>query len=272
MDPVVLARELIAACGIPVAEARMLLAHVLGVARVSLIARPSMPVPAAAATQFHDLCRRRAAGEPVAYLLGEREFFGRAFSVDASVLVPRPETEGVVALALELLHGRHDPTLVDLGTGSGCIAITLALERPNAQVWATDLSLAALQRAGANADLLRARVNFVHSNWYVDLPGRFDLIVSNPPYIAAGDRHLATLTAEPKMALTDDGDGLSCLRTVIAGAADHLTGGGALLVEHGFDQATDVRRLMEQSGLRAAQTRTDLAGLERASFAYLQSA
>jgi len=265
--PVQAVRDLIAASGIAVPEARALLAHVLGVPREALISQPSDPVPAAAAAQFRNLCQRRLQSQPVAYLLGEREFFGRRFAVDASVLVPRPETEGLVELALELLAGRPAPALIDLGTGSGCIAVTLALERPDARVWASDISHAALERARGNAAALGARVNFVRADWYSGLAGRFDLIACNPPYIAPHDPHLAALTAEPRIALTDERDGTACLQAVIAGAAGRLYDGGVLLVEHGYDQADAVRALMQSHGLHAAQTRADLAGLARISWA-----
>jgi release factor glutamine methyltransferase len=203
----------------------------------------------------------------MAYLVGQREFFGRCFRVDRSVLIPRPETECLIETALDLLSGQDRPSVVDLGTGSGCIGITLALERPDAAVWATDVSHQALELARANACALGAEVRFLNADWYGAALGRFDLIVSNPPYIAAGDPHLAALRDEPRQALTDDRDGLSCLRAIIGQARTHLTGHGALLVEHGHDQGDAVRGLMRQNGLRSIQTHTDLAGLERACLA-----
>ncbi len=257
------AHDLIASTGLAPREARALLAQALGVSREALIARPEREVAAAAAAHFRQLCARRAEGEPMAYLLGQREFFGRPFEVNASVLVPRPETEGLIGLALETLAGRVTPAIIDLGTGSGCIGITLALERPDARVWASDVSEAALQVARRNASTLGARVHFLHASWYASELERFDLIACNPPYIAPDDPHLAALGAEPRAALTDGEDGLACLRRVVAGAADHLTDGGALLVEHGHDQGEAVRRLMQQAGLHAVQTYRDLAGLER---------
>jgi release factor glutamine methyltransferase len=261
------ARELIAASGIAVSEARSLLAFVLDLTRESLIARPLRGIEDAAALRFRELCRRRGAGEPMAYLLGQREFFGRFFRVDRSVLIPRPETECLIDLALDLLAGLDRPSVVDLGTGSGCIGITLALERPDAAVWATDVSDQALELARANARELGAEVTFLNADWYAPAAGRFDLIVSNPPYIAGGDPHLIGLQDEPRQALTDDCDGLSCLRAIIGQASNHLTERGVLLVEHGYDQGAAVRDLMRQSGLRSIQTRTDLAGLERACLA-----
>jgi release factor glutamine methyltransferase len=257
------AHELIAASGLPASEARALLAFVLDAPREALIARPQQPVAADAARRFAGLCARRLAGEPIAYLLAEREFFGRPFRVNRAVLVPRPETECLVEAALQALAPLAAPRVADLGTGSGCIAITLALERPDARVCATDVSEPALELARANASALGARVEFLLGHWYAPLAGRFDLVVSNPPYVAAGDPHLAELAFEPAQALTDGGDGLSCLRAIIEQASTHLSETGVLAVEHGFDQAAAVRAMMEASRLRSILTRRDLAGLER---------
>jgi release factor glutamine methyltransferase len=261
------ARELIEASGIDRFEARLLLAHVLGIARETLVAHPQQATTAGQADRFRALCRRRERGEPVAYLLGVREFFGRPFGVDASVLVPRPETETLVRLAIDSLSGHAGARVLELGTGSGCIAVTLALELPRAQVWASDISAAALKLAAANAAALGARVQFLLSDWYSDLTGEFDLIVSNPPYIAAGDPHLQRLAFEPAMALTDGADGLHCLQQVIRSAGRHLNHGGLLAVEHGFDQADAVRVMMHRARLAQARTLTDLAGQPRVSCA-----
>jgi release factor glutamine methyltransferase len=258
---------LIRSAGIAASEARALLAFVLEASRESLIAQPQREIGAAAAGRFRRLCGRRLAGEPIAYLLGQREFFGRPFKVGSSVLIPRPETECLVELALQQLSGLAEARVIDLGTGSGCIAITLALERPDAQVWGTDVSDQALELAKTNARELGARVAFVKGDWYAPADGRFDLVVSNPPYIAAADPHLAELRCEPRGALTDGRDGLSCLRAIIGQAGAHLTERGVLLVEHGYDQGAAVRELMQKSGLRSAQTHTDLAGLERVCLA-----
>lgn len=257
---------LLAASGLDRSEARMLLAHAAGTTREALAAHPQRPVDAAAASRFAALCRRRIEGEPVAYLLGEREFYGRRFAVDRSVLIPRPETETLVQLALELLSGHPRARLLDLGTGSGCIAITLALERPDLDVTAADRSGAALARARDNAAALGAAVRFVQSDWYSAVDGRYDLIVSNPPYVAAGDPHLAELAWEPAEALTDGGTGLDSLDAVIGGAAAHLAAAGSLAVEHGFDQADAVRKAMSRHGFAGAQSRADLAGQTRVSW------
>ena len=261
--PEITVADLIASSGLLTSEARSLLAFVLGGTREALIAQPQRPVGAKYAAHFRELCQRRAAGEPMAYLLGEREFYGRRFRVNGSVLIPRPETELLVEAALRELEGFGGPRVIDLGTGSGCIGITLALERMDARVCATEVSEAALKLARINADELGAQVEFLRGHWYEPARGPFDLIVSNPPYIAAGDPHLAHLGCEPRDALTDGGDGLSCLRAIIGQAQAHLAEHGTLLVEHGYDQGAAVRALMRQSGFDSVATLTDLAGLER---------
>jgi release factor glutamine methyltransferase len=263
VDEESLARDLIESASIVASEARSLLAFVLDTSRESLIAHPRRQVPASAAARFRDLCARRLDGEPIAYLLSEREFFGRRFRVDPSVLIPRPETECLVEAALEEMKGRGRPGVLDVGTGSGCIAITLALERPDADVSATDVSEAALELARSNATALGARVGFIHADWYAPAGQRFDLVVSNPPYVAADDPHLAELAREPREALTDGGDGLACLRAIIGQAPAHLISGGALLVEHGYDQGAAVRAMMIENGFGSVRTLTDLAGVER---------
>jgi release factor glutamine methyltransferase len=202
----------------------------------------------------------------VAYILGHREFYGLAFEVGPAVLIPRPETELLVELGLERLppQGR----VLDMGTGSGAIAVAIAHTRPDAQVTALDVSPDALATARRNADSNSARVRFLHSSWYEALDGeQFDLIVSNPPYIAAGDRHLSEgdLRFEPAGALTDHADGLSALRTIIAGAPRHLAPQGWLLMEHGYDQAEAVRALLAQGRYTAVQSWEDLAGIARVS-------
>ncbi|HUD24070.1 MAG TPA: peptide chain release factor N(5)-glutamine methyltransferase [Burkholderiaceae bacterium] len=259
--------ELIASCGIPASEARALLALALDCTRESLIADPLRTVDAAAADRFARMCARRLCGEPMAYLAGQREFFGRRFLVDRSVLIPRPETECLVEAALRQMEGRSSPRVIDLGTGSGCIAITLSLERPDARVVATEVSESALNVARSNARALGAGGQFLLGSWYTPARGRFDLIVSNPPYVAAADPHLAELGCEPRSSLTDEGDGLSCLRAIVGQAGAHLSEDGALLVEHGYDQGAAVRELARQSGFRSVRTLTDLAGLERVCLA-----
>jgi release factor glutamine methyltransferase len=261
-------RALLAASGLPAPDARLLLAEVLGVSRERLVAFPEQLVDAGAAVRYEALAARGRRGEPLAYLLGRREFYGRAFKVSPAVLVPRPETELLVDLALEALREHAAPRVLDLGTGSGCIAITLALARSDAEIVATDVSAGALAVARANAQALGASLRWVASDWYAALDGSFDLIVSNPPYIAAGDPHLAALAGEPIDALTDHADGLDCLRRIVAGAPAHLRPGGWLLVEHGYDQGAPVRQLLTDAGLRGVRTVRDIAGHERVGMAH----
>ncbi|CAG2152648.1 peptide chain release factor N(5)-glutamine methyltransferase [Cupriavidus plantarum] len=262
------AQMLAARAGLPTLEARMLLTHVTGLSRTQLITRDGDPLTAAQHEALASLLARRLAGEPMAYLLGEREFFGRTFHVTPDVLIPRPDTEIAVEAVLTRLDALQTPRVLDLGTGSGALAVTIACERPDAEVWATDISEGALAVAQRNARTLgAANVHFRISDWYDALPDelRFDLIVSNPPYIAAGDPHLAEgdLRFEPIDALTDHGDGLSDLAAIVAGAAVRLKPGGWLLMEHGYDQAAATRALLERAGYAEVFSARDLGGHER---------
>jgi release factor glutamine methyltransferase len=245
---------LLAASGLPTLEARALLAYRLDVPRERLIAHPELAVGAADAEAFCGLAARRATGEPLAYLLGDKEFYGRPFGVSPDVLVPRPETELLVDLALACMRDLPQPGVLDLGTGSGCIAVTLALEQRSSRVTATDLSGAALECARQNAARLGAEVDFQQGDWYGALPAGavFDVIVANPPYIAPGDPHLADLRFEPMQALTAGRDGMACLETIIEGAAARLAPQGWLLVEHGYDQAPAVGAAFVRAGLSVA--------------------
>ncbi|ODU00461.1 MAG: protein-(glutamine-N5) methyltransferase, release factor-specific [Thiobacillus sp. SCN 63-1177] len=218
------------------------------------------------------LLTRRLAGEPIAYLVGAREFYGRPFEVSPAVLIPRPDTELLVELALAHMPPGQAVEVLDLGTGSGCIAITLALERPLAQVTALDRSPAALAVARRNAARLDAEVEFLSSDWFAALGGRhFDLIVGNPPYIAAGDPHLnrGDIRFEPLTALAAGRDGLDDLRRLTATACAHLKPGGALLLEHGYDQADAVQALLRASGFHSPRSWTDLSGVRRVSGGHL---
>lgn len=255
--------ELLALSALPAREARALLAQALGTRREWLIAHPEAEVTDTQRVRFDELVERRSRGEPMAYLRGAQEFYGRDFLVNPAVLVPRPETELLVDAALDAVRGVQAAQILDLGTGSGCIAITLALGRADAVVSATDRSPAALALARNNAERLGARVTFIESNWYAAIAGRFDAIVANPPYIAAGDPHLESLRDEPPDALTDAAGGLTHLRAIAAGAPAHLRSGGTLLVEHGFDQGPEVRKLLSTAGLCDVTTLLDAAGLER---------
>lgn len=253
-------------------DARLLLEHAAACTHADLLARPETPLSAPAEAQYRAWVERRAAGEPLAYIVGEAGFRSRVFQVSPDVLIPRPETEVLVELALDRASRLRHPRILDLGTGSGIVAVSLALEYPAATVVAVDLSAAAISVARNNAGRLGAAVDFRHGDWYAPVAGEcFDLIVSNPPYVAAGDPHLARggLPYEPQSALTDGGDGLSCIRAIVAGAAAHLNPGGWLLFEHGWDQGPAARNLLAGAGFQAPFTRPDLAGLDRVSGAQL---
>ena len=253
-------------------EARVLLGHALGVERAWLIAHEHDELPVLLLEKYESLLARRLAGEPVAYILGAKEFFGRSFKVTPDVLIPRPETELLVELALEKLPLDRSACILDLGTGSGCIAITLALERPDCEVLAVDQSAAALAVAQENASRLGAKLAFHLGSWYQALPhdaGKFDLIVSNPPYVAEHDSHLAALVHEPSRALTSGTDGLDDIRLIVKGAAVWLAPGGWLMFEHGWDQGEACRRLLQAAGFAAVETRADLAGIGRVTLGRL---
>jgi release factor glutamine methyltransferase len=252
------------AAGVERLDAMWLLEHLLGRPRSWLLAHDDEPLPPSAATAWPALLARRAGGEPLAYVVGEREFCDLKLGVTPAVLVPRPETEGLVRWALELAPTLPAGPWADLGTGSGAIALALAAAAPRQPIWASDTSAAALAVARANAARLALAVSLAEGDWWQPLAGRrFALVVSNPPYIAAGDLHLAALQHEPQLALTPGGDGLDALRTIVAGAPPHLLPGAWLLLEHGHDQADAVAALLAAAGFEPAQTRTDLAGLPR---------
>ncbi len=252
-------------------DARVLLRHALGESNEFLATHPTRVLSAEQAKFFHTLVARRAAGEPVAYLTGSREFYGLAFEVNPAVLIPRPETELLVDLALQRLSADGVTTVLDLGTGSGAIAIAIAQHRPLATLYAVDASKAALLVARRNARRLlpqeRARqIIFLHGNWYQPLAGRrVDLIVANPPYIAAADPHLkqGDLRFEPVRALSAGTDGLTGLREIIANGASHLEPGGWLICEHGYDQADAVEALFAAARFRLIARREDGAGIPR---------
>jgi release factor glutamine methyltransferase len=268
-------------------DAQLLLLHALGkpgTERAWLLAHDTdlLPDTAQQILDSHTLRRRR--GEPVAYITGHKEFYGLSLQVDARVLVPRPDTETLVDWALEVLApmpastasalgqlntgapaAREAPSVIDLGTGSGAIALALKHAQPSLQISAVDFSLDALAVARANAQHLQLDVAFSQSSWLSSVSGKFQAIVSNPPYIAVRDPHLAALTHEPLSALANGPDGLDDIRTIIAQAPAHLNSGGWLLLEHGYDQAACVRQLLTEAGFAHVQSRLDLAGIERCS-------
>ncbi|AVP58627.1 peptide chain release factor N(5)-glutamine methyltransferase [Pulveribacter suum] len=247
-------------------DAQMLLLHLLQRPlheRAWLLTHDGDALPGDALARYQALCARRAAGEPVAYLTGSKEFYGLALEVDARVLDPRPDTETLVDWALALAA----PTarMADLGTGSGAIALALQSRRPLAQVLAVDASAAALAVAQANARRLGLPVQFAQGSWLQGIAGPFDVIVSNPPYIPAGDPHLAALGHEPLSALASGADGLDDIRAIVAQAPSRLARGGWLLLEHGWDQADAVQALLRAAGFDQVQSRHDLAGIARCS-------
>ncbi|KRG67348.1 peptide chain release factor N(5)-glutamine methyltransferase [Pseudoxanthomonas dokdonensis] len=249
--------------------AELLLGHALQRDRAWLFAHARDPVPASAASALQDLLRRRLAGEPVAYLLGRRGFWTLDLEVSPDTLIPRPETELLVEQVLQRVAADSDGRLLDLGTGSGAIALAVASERPRMQVWASDASAGALAVARRNAASHGLeRVQFRHGSWWQPFAGmRFDVIASNPPYIAAADPHLqrGDLRHEPASALSSGADGLDAIRAIVAGAPHHLNPHGWLLLEHGWDQGEAIRALLRDAGLQAVQTVQDLEARDRVS-------
>lgn len=247
-------------------EARVLVSHVLKVDHAWLMAHDRDTLSPDQLHIIENLIARRSGGEPVAYIVGEREFYGRTFKVTPDVLIPRPETELLVEAALERLPKDRPAQILDMGTGSGCIAISLALARPDCTVTAVDASPAALGVATTNATRLHARVEFLSSDWFSGLQGRrFDLIVSNPPYVAQDDAHLGLgdLPHEPRSALASGTDGLDDIRHIVTSAGHHLQPRGVLLLEHGWEQSDAVRALLTSAGFMKTMAKTDLAGLPR---------
>lgn len=248
-------------------DAELLLAHVLGASRTWLFAHARDDLPPEPRARFESLVARRAEGEPVAYLVGRRGFWSLDLQVTPATLIPRPETELLVELALERLPADRMLRVADLGTGSGAIALAIARERPQAKVVATDASADALAIARGNA----ARhgldnVVFREGRWFAPLAGeRFDLVASNPPYVADGDAHLeqGDLRYEPRSALAAGPDGLDDVRIIVADARGHLAAGGWLLLEHGLDQGDAVRTLLDAAGFTQVATRQDLEGRDR---------
>ena len=262
------ALQAIAASGIDGREARLLLAEACGFSQAALAASPQQEIPYAVENAFLDFIQRRKKGEPVAYILGRKEFYGLDLAVNPSVLIPRPETELLIDLALE----RKPASLLDLGAGSGAIAIAVKFNRPETRVVAVDSDLAALAIAKRNAGRLNLEIDFRHGRWFGPVAGeRFALVASNPPYVASGDPHLADLRFEPQAALVAGADGLDCIRDIAAAASPHLLPGGWLLLEHGQGQDREVRKLLTGAGLESVSTWPDLAGIARVTGGKLKS-
>ncbi len=257
-----------AGSGLARLDAGMLLLHALGRdphERAWLLAHGTDELPAPALQAFQSLCAQRRDGVPMAYLVGSTEFYGLPLSITPQVLDPRDDTETLVDWALSLIPPDAALEVVDLGTGSGAIALALQHERPAAQVWAVDQSPEALAVAQRNAETLKLRVRWLQGDWLLSVPvgQRFDLIVSNPPYIAASDPHMPGLRHEPRQALVSGVDGLDDIRRLVDQAPGHLKPGGWLLLEHGHDQSAAVQDLLRQTGFDAVQSRPDLAGIAR---------
>jgi release factor glutamine methyltransferase len=252
--------EAIAASAIDAREARLLLAEAAGFSQASIAASPQQEIPFEVENAFFEFVQRRKAGMPVAYILGRKEFYGLELAVNPSVLIPRPESELLVDLALE----RRPATALDLGTGSGAIALALKFHLKQARVTAVEADLSALLTAKRNAARLGLEVDFRHGRWFEPVAGeRFELIVSNPPYVASGDPHLPALRFEPRSALVAGADGLDGIREIVGEARPFLAPGAWLLLEHGQGQDPAVRRLMDDAGLETVTSWPDLAGIPR---------
>ena len=247
------------ACGLDPREARLLLAHATGFSEATVLAFPERALPPETEQRFLDFAARRREGEPIAYIVGRKEFYGLPLAVNPAVLIPRPETELLVELALQ----RDVSKVLDLGTGSGAVALAIKKYRPAARVVALEASAAALEVAKRNGVALGLDVEWHHGRWFSGLDAAFELIVSNPPYVAAGDRHLAELRHEPASALVSGADGLDAIREIAAAAPEHLLQGGWIFLEHGIGQDAAVRALLERAGLEDVQTWPDLAGIPR---------
>jgi release factor glutamine methyltransferase len=251
-------------------EAEILLCHALEVSRSFLFANPELEVPTKRRTDFNKLLAARRKGEPVAYLVGTREFWTLKLKVTPDVLIPRPETEQLVEMALSWIPMSVDWRIADLGTGSGAIALAIASERPQCRVFASDISAAALAIAVENAERHKLNNVVLHEgSWLQPLSGKFDLILSNPPYVGCSDPHLTQgdCRFEPKLALCPGEDSLQAFREIAGQSLHRLEEKGHLLLEHGFDQGPGVRKILQESGYTNVETHKDLAGLDRISSA-----
>jgi release factor glutamine methyltransferase len=265
----------LAASGLIPFEAKILLGHVLRRDRAWVAAHGDQPMTANEAKTFDALARRRRNGEPVAYLTGRREFYGLDLEVTPDVLIPRPETELLVELALVRIDANEHAEVLDLGSGSGAIALAIASERPHSAVLGVDVSAAAVALARRNASRLSVgNAAFIESDWFSAVPRkRYDAIIANPPYVAAGDEHLrqGDLRFEPPAALSAGADGLNAIRTIIAGAAGYLSSEAWLLIEHGYDQQDAVLAMLREAQFSDLQSRRDLAGIPRTALGRMQA-
>jgi release factor glutamine methyltransferase len=267
------ARSLQSHSSSPRLDAEMLLAKILGLPRAGLIARGNEPVAADCERTYARLIAERLRGAPVAYLTGTREFWSLPIAVSPAVLVPRPETELLVELALQRLPPGQAASVLDLGTGSGAIALAIAAERPGSEVTGVDISPAALEVAEHNSQTLGlTHIDWRLGSWFEAVQRRrFDLIVSNPPYVAAADPALAALSAEPWVALSSGPSGLEALAAIAGAAGLHLHRGGWLMMEHGNDQAPDVARMLQRQGFTEVRTHLDLSGKPRVTLGTIHS-
>lgn len=254
-------RELMKSSAIDKLDNRVLLSFITGFSHAQLIARDDYQLTDAQFQQYQDLLQRASGGEPIAYIIGYKEFYSRQFKVTPATLIPRPETELLVEQVLQLAP--QNAKIIDLGTGSGCIAISCKLERPDLQVSAVDKFDDALNIARQNAERLQAQIEFTQSDWLAKIYDEFDVVVSNPPYIEVNDSHLQNLQFEPQIALTDFDDGLSCIKIIVQQAIMKLKYNGWLLIEHGYNQGTDVRTIFKNKGFKDIETIKDYADLER---------
>jgi len=242
-------------------DTRVLLCHILNFSKADLILKLDYELSATEYELYLELYKDALKGVPINYLIGFKEFYSRQFKVNRHTLIPRPETELLVDNLIKL--AKPNAKVLELGTGSGCIAISCKLERPDLQITATDYYINTLNIAKENAKLHNAEISFIQSDWYSNITGRFDLIVSNPPYIEVSDEHLHDLKYEPQHALTDFADGLSCIRQILTGAKKHLEQSGHILLEHGYNQGLAVRELLIEAGFFEVNTLKDYANLDR---------
>jgi len=251
-------------------EAEILLAHSLETSRSFLYANPELVLPHTRVRAFDGLLQSRLSGTPIAYLTGQREFWSLPLEVTPDTLIPRPETELLVETALELIPKNEACRVADLGTGSGAVALAIASERPDAKIIATDISKSALAIARKNAASLEIQnIEFIRSDWFESVNGQFQLVVSNPPYIASGDEHLqkGDVRFEPRLALAAGRDGLDSIRTIISTCLQALCSEGYVLLEHGYNQAAAVRKLLSNAGLGDVKTLKDLELRDRITLA-----